>query len=90
MKIPDLIILNKFIYKLPAIKIGISALEEGVLNTGFIREDAALRSNPRLPFYIPFLNEKVPFSNAFYCQNGTSYLDLCSLLTTENELSLKY
>ena len=79
MKIPDLIILNKFIYKLPAIKIGISALEEGVLNTGFIREGAALRSNPGLPFYIPFLNEKVPFSNAFYCQNGTSHLDLCSL-----------
>lgn len=47
MKIPDLIILNKFIYKLPAIKIGISALEEGVLNTGFIREGAALRPNHR-------------------------------------------
>lgn len=47
MKIPDLIILNKFIYKLPEIKIGISSLEEGVLNTDFIREGAALRSNHR-------------------------------------------
>ena len=81
MKIPDLIILNKFIYKLPAIKIGISALEEGVLNTGFIREGAALRSNPRPTLLCTIFkwNEKVPFSNAFYCQNGTSYLDLCSL-----------
>ena len=78
MKIPQSIMLNKFTYKPPAIKISISAPGEGVLNTGFIREGSALRSSP-LPFYIPFLNEKVPFSNAFYCQNGTPYLDLCSL-----------
>lgn len=60
MKIPDLIILNKFIYKLPAIKISISALEKGVLKTGFIREGAALRSNPRYPFQMPSIAKMVP------------------------------
>ena len=53
MKNPDLIILNKFIYKPPAIKISISALGEWLLNTGFIQEGSALRSNP-LPFIYNF------------------------------------
>ena len=90
MKNPYLIILNKFIYKPPAIKISISALGEWVLNTGFIQEGSALRSNP-LPFYIQFLDEKVPLSYAFYCQNGYPlFRPLQPLLNAENALSLKY
>ena len=41
----------------------------GDTQQSFIREGSALRSTP-LPFYTPFLTEKVPFSYIFYT-NGT-------------------
>ena len=39
----------------------------GGTQQSFIREGSALRSNP-LPFYIPFLTKKIPFSYIFYWQ----------------------
>ena len=54
MKIPDLIILNKFIYKLPAVKIGISALEGGTqhrFHTGRRRPEV---QPPTYPFIYHF------------------------------------
>lgn len=90
MKIIDLIILNKFIYKRPAIKISISALGEWVLNTGFIRQGSALRSNIP-PFYIPFLNVKVPpFICLVFPKWYPLFRPLQPLLTAENALTLKY
>ena len=56
----------------------------------FIPGGSSLRSK-LLPFYIPFLAEKVPLSYIFCCTPFTYLVsNFASLLTTVNTLSFKY